>query len=84
MKIYIDLDDWWVGLYRGPHHRYVCLLPCVVIRIPRRHPRHSARVPDVAGWSEVPAGCACRWTAVAGGWLRIPDLRCPAVHGSPA
>lgn len=39
MKIYIDWNDWWVGLYRGPHHRYICPLPCVVIRIPRKKER---------------------------------------------
>jgi hypothetical protein len=22
MKIYTDWNDWWIGLYRGPHHRY--------------------------------------------------------------
>ena len=36
MKIYIDWNDWWTGLYRGREHWYVCLIPCVVIRIPRR------------------------------------------------
>ena len=39
MKVYIDAADWWVGLYRGPNHYYVCLLPCVVIRWARRRPK---------------------------------------------
>jgi hypothetical protein len=32
VKVYIDTADWWIGLYRGPHHYYLCPLPCVVIR----------------------------------------------------
>lgn len=36
IRIYRDPDDWWVGYYRGPKHHYVCLLPTVVIRWPRR------------------------------------------------
>lgn len=35
-KVYIDRNDWWIGAYRGPHHWYLCLLPCVVIRWRRR------------------------------------------------
>lgn len=35
MKVYIDTADWWVGLYRGPNHYYVCPVPCLVIRWPR-------------------------------------------------
>lgn len=36
VKVYRDLDDWWVGYYRGPNHHYVCPLPTLVIRWPRR------------------------------------------------
>jgi hypothetical protein len=36
VRVYIDKNDWWVGVYRGPHHWYVCPLPCLVIRW-RRH-----------------------------------------------
>ena len=32
MKVYIDINDWWIGLYRGPNHYYLCPVPCVVIR----------------------------------------------------
>jgi hypothetical protein len=32
VRVYIDTADWWIGLYRGPNHYYLCLLPCVVIR----------------------------------------------------
>jgi hypothetical protein len=39
VKIYVDWNDWWVGLYRGPNHRYICPLPCLVIRIPRKKAR---------------------------------------------
>lgn len=35
LKIYIDWNDWWVGLYRGPNYQYICIIPCVVIRIAR-------------------------------------------------
>jgi hypothetical protein len=38
VKVYIDRNDWWVGVYRGPDHWYVCPLPCVVLRFARRHP----------------------------------------------
>lgn len=34
--MYIDLNDWWIGYYRGPIAHYVCLFPCCVIRIRRR------------------------------------------------
>jgi hypothetical protein len=36
VKVYIEPADWWIGYYRGPNHHYVCLLPLVVIRWPRR------------------------------------------------
>jgi hypothetical protein len=36
VRVYIDKNDWWVGAYSGPHHWYVCPLPCLVIRW-RRH-----------------------------------------------
>jgi hypothetical protein len=36
MKVYIDWRDWWVGYYHGPACHYVCPLPCLVIRWPRR------------------------------------------------
>ena len=60
MKIYIDRDDWWVGLYRGPHHLYICLLPCVVIRIPReariprRYRKYQAPLPDMSRYWNQP------------------------------
>ena len=38
VKIYVDLNDWWVGVYRGPNHYYACLIPTLVIRW-RRHGR---------------------------------------------
>jgi hypothetical protein len=36
VKVYIDVNDWWAGVYRGPNHWYLCPLPCVVIRWARR------------------------------------------------
>lgn len=36
ITIYLDGADWWIGLYVGRNHYYVCLLPTVVIRIRRR------------------------------------------------
>ena len=36
MRIYIDRADWWIGVYLGPNHVYVCPLPCVVFRFGRR------------------------------------------------
>ena len=38
VKVYIDKADWWIGYYRGPNHHYVCVLPTVVIRWPRKPP----------------------------------------------
>ena len=35
MTVYFDRNDWWVGVYRGPHHWYVCPLPCIVFRFDR-------------------------------------------------
>jgi hypothetical protein len=43
VRVYIDKNDWWVGAYSGPHHWYVCPLPCLVIRW-RRHGSDSAQV----------------------------------------
>ncbi len=36
VRVYFDFADWWIGLYIGPNHLYLCLLPTVVIRIRRR------------------------------------------------
>jgi hypothetical protein len=36
MKIYLDNRDWWVGWYRGTEHHYICLLPCIVLRVTRK------------------------------------------------
>lgn len=36
MTIYIDTRDWWIGYYRSGVYHYVCPLPTVVIRWPRR------------------------------------------------
>jgi len=36
VKVYIEPADWWIGYYRGPNHHYVCPVPLVVIRWPRR------------------------------------------------
>ena len=35
VKVYIDTNDWWIGVYRGPNHWYICPLPCIVIRLNR-------------------------------------------------
>jgi hypothetical protein len=32
MKVYVDVNDWWIGYYRGKTHHYVCPLPTLVIR----------------------------------------------------
>ena len=34
--VYIEPRDWWIGYYRGDRHHYVCPLPTVVIRWPRK------------------------------------------------
>ena len=34
-EIYFDPRDWWVGVYRGPNHLYVCPVPCLVFRFSR-------------------------------------------------
>lgn len=36
VSVYIDTSDWWIGYYRGENYHFVCLLPTVVIRWPRR------------------------------------------------
>lgn len=38
LRVYIDRRDWWVGYFRGRAHHYVCPLPTLVIRWPRRRP----------------------------------------------
>jgi hypothetical protein len=35
-RIYIDPRDWWVGVYIQDRHTvYICLAPCVVIKVVR-------------------------------------------------
>lgn len=36
VRILTEPRDAWIGYYRGDTHHYVCPLPCVVIRWPRR------------------------------------------------
>lgn len=36
MRIYVDRDDRWIGVYKGPNHWYICPIPCVVIRLKRK------------------------------------------------
>lgn len=38
MSVYFDFADWWVGLYIGPNHLYICPIPTLVIRVKRRSP----------------------------------------------
>lgn len=38
VTVYRDPDDWWIGYYRGLRHHYVCPLPTLMIRWPRRRP----------------------------------------------
>lgn len=33
VSVYVDWRDWWIGLYRAEEHLYVCVLPCLVVRI---------------------------------------------------
>lgn len=35
-RAYRDRNDWWIGYYRGDEHHYVCPLPTIVLRFPRR------------------------------------------------
>jgi hypothetical protein len=30
--VYRDKADWWVGVYFGPNHVYICPLPTLVLR----------------------------------------------------
>jgi hypothetical protein len=36
VKVYLDVNDWWVGIYRGPVYWYLCPFPCIVIRWKRK------------------------------------------------
>lgn len=36
VRIFTEPRDVWIGYYRGPNHHYVCPLPCLVVRWPRR------------------------------------------------
>lgn len=36
VTVYLDLRDWWIGVYRGEHSVFVCPLPTVVIRFQRK------------------------------------------------
>jgi hypothetical protein len=35
-RVYLDFRERWIGYYRRDEHNYVCLLPTVVVRWPRR------------------------------------------------
>jgi hypothetical protein len=35
-KVYVDMNDWWIGLYIGPNHLYFCVIPTIVIRFRKR------------------------------------------------
>jgi hypothetical protein len=35
VKVYWDFSDWWVGLYIGPNHLYMCFIPTLVVRVRR-------------------------------------------------
>jgi len=36
LTVYFEPRDVWVGYYRGDTHHYVCPLPMLVVRWPRR------------------------------------------------
>lgn len=48
LSLYIDVNDWWVGVYRGPNHWYMCLLPMIVIRWKRFRKREEGRMTNDA------------------------------------
>jgi len=35
VRVYFEPRDWWIGLYIGPEAWYICVLPTLVLRIPR-------------------------------------------------
>ncbi len=39
MKLIFEPRDLWVGVYLGSEHIYVCPLPCIVLRFPRKDKR---------------------------------------------
>lgn len=43
VSVYLDFADWWVGVYIGPNHLYICPLPMVVVRVVRATSRQGAR-----------------------------------------
>jgi hypothetical protein len=53
--LYFEPRDWWVGYYRGDSHHYVCLLPTVVIRWPRRLTTHPCPPSDTGGTETIGA-----------------------------
>jgi hypothetical protein len=43
MMVYLDLRRWWIGYECGNTHHYVCVIPALVVRWPRRLKRHARR-----------------------------------------
>lgn len=85
MKIYIDLHDWWVGLYNGPAHRYVIVIPTIVIKSRRMHAMRTGHPavcwhcnteleqrPRYAWCKRCRSAhvCACKFTRAPYPWLR--------------
>ena len=68
--IYRDTADWWVGLYRGPHHLYVCPVPTVVIKIRRKIMNEIPIRVRCSGLCAV----HCPGHSAGGGWDPVPYL----------
>lgn len=44
IKVYWDFRDWWVGVFFDTYYLYICIIPCLVLRIRRRYRDEDIRM----------------------------------------
>jgi hypothetical protein len=61
ISVYVDRRDWWIGYYRGDDYNYVCPLPCLVVKWPRKPALCKPCRDGDHGYCEVcPCSCGSR------------------------
>jgi hypothetical protein len=81
VRVYIEPRDWWIGYYRGDTHHYVCPLPTVVVRWPRRGQKATAALAPIKPCWCMTCDREARDARVAAGdpyaWMGMRFIVCP-------